>query len=553
MQKIYYDFSGGISDVSSELMAENELKYALNADVFRRGGLRKRRGTVRVNAVSYNSQVESVIEWVKKDGSTVLLAVIGGQLCSVNSDGSKSELQAVSSARLAYIIIQDKFYFIDNGEYYVYDGEGITLARPVIEIANVSGVFQVSEEIMGSNSGSIAVIDQIDDRGLGVSNVVGIFEQDETITGNTSGATATISYLEPGVDERNYLENIKKCKYIVRHPKSFRVFYTGNSDDVSAVYFSEPNDPTYVKETSVIYPTSNEGKAMGFKVLMDALMVFYRCGVWVWRGIDPTFDAIWEKLPTSQGTLSEETIQLTTDSLASLAPGGLFIMRPSIIGVPMNMESGTNFIQNVTQSKVSSIIGGITDREKASAVFDPANDVYLLAYCDDGTGRNNKVLVFDFKSGGFWQYDLEVNDFCRSFSGEILIASENYILKLSDQIDRDLRSDGLEYPVEFNILTKRYSLDVPFANKRLSRVYISFKNFGVLHEIEVELIVDGQLKKLFTITGEDSEDDLVVHKEKVSVVGNRFQLRFKNTQFSGIEIYGIGFDYEVVEKVGDRV
>ncbi len=553
MQKIYYDFTGGISDVSPEQIAENELEYAMNVEVSRRGGLKKRRGTVKLNPVSYGAQIERLIEWVKKDGLTILLAVIAGQLCRINPDGSKIDLHPVSSSRLAYIIVQDKFYFIDNNEFYVYDGDKVSLARPVIEIVNISGVFQVGEQIEGNTSGATAYIDQIDAGKLGVSQVVGIFEQDETITGKITGATAKISYIDPSVDERNNLSNIKKCKYIVRHPKSFRLFFCGNPDDVSAVYFSEPNDPTFVMETSVVYPTANEGSAMGFKVLMDALIVFYRYGAWVWRGVDPTYDAIWEKLPTSQGTLSEETIQLTTDSLTSLAPGGLFIMTPSIIGVPMNLEAGRNFIQNVTQNKVSSIIKRITHYDRTSAVYDSANEVYMLAYCDDDCGWNNKVLIFDFKTGGFWQYDLKVNNFCRCINGDILIASENYILKLSEQVDSDIHPDGLEYPIDFSILTKRYSLDVLFANKRLERVYVSFKNLGALHEIDAELIVDGQIKKQFMITGEDSSAGLVVHKEKVSVVGNRFQLRLRNTQLSDIEIYGIGFDYDVVQRVGDKV
>lgn len=558
--KIYGDFRGGINrDVSPELMGENELERALNVEIGASGGLRKRKGTEKFNNASYNAQVEQIIEWVRRDGTTILLAVVGDQLVRLQPDGTQVNLKQISTAKLPYVIVQDNLFFIDSNEYYVYDGNKITHARPKIELVNRNGAFQVGEKIKGTKivdqetvETGTAMIDLIEGEYLGVSDVLGKFELEDTITGETSGATATINYLEPGVDEENSLSDIKKCKFIIRHPKSFRVFFAGNPEDISAVYFSEYNDPVFVRGSSRVYPSTSEGRAMGFKMLMDALIVFYRYGAWVWRGVDPTSDAIWEKLPTSQGTVSEETIQLTTDSLTSLAPGGLFIMTPSIIGIPMNMEAGKNFIQNIAQNRVSNLLKQITYPTKATAVFDSENEVYLLAYCDDNSGRNNKVLMFDFKTGGFAVHSLRVNDFCVRQNGEILIAAENYILRLNHGYS-DIWSDGAEHPIEFDVLTKQFSLDMPFEHKKVERLTLSFRNFGAIHELLVQLIADGTVKKEFTIRGDSTISDLVIHREKVSVVGKRFQVRICNSQFSEVEIYAIGFEFSVVPTVGERL
>lgn len=619
--KIYYDFRGGLNtDVSPELMGENELERALNVEIGPTGGLRKRKGVEKINVNTYAGPVTQVIEWVRRDGSTVLLAVIGDGLFLLNSDGTTSLLMNVFAGKVPYVIVQDSMYILNNNEFYEYrGGQELMLARPKIElndtrlfqigekitgsllisnatidsiegeklvitiingnfekddvvkgqnsgatgtisevasdgitIVNRTGTFQIGENISTEETACNAIIDMIDGNYLGLSSIIGDWKEVTSVTGETSHAYGEVVYIDDGVNETNSLSDIKKCRYMIRHPKSFRVFFTGNPDDISAVYYSEYNNPTFVREYSRVYPSTSEGLAMGFKVIMDALLVFFRYGAWVWRGVDPTYDAIWEKLPTAQGTVAEESIQLTTSSLTSLAPGGLFLMTPSIIGVPMSMETGKNYIQNIAQNKVANLLKRITHPEKATAVFDSTNEVYWLAYCDDNTGRNNRVLTFDFKTGGFAIFDLKINDFCQCQNGDLLAGSENYILLLN-RGSSDIGTNGVEKVINFDVLTKQYHLDLPFTPKKIERVYVSFRNVGPLHEISVDVIADGQVKKSFVVTGTEGGSDLVVHREKVSITGNRFQIRIRNEQFSEVEIYGIGFDYTPTQTVGDKV
>src|SRR5690606_20485948 len=83
------------------------------------------------------------------------------------------------------------------------------------------------------------------------------------------------------------LDPIAKCRFLVRHPNSYRLFAAGNPEDPAAVYFSEPNAPDYWKPTSVLYPTTGDGPVQNIIAFGDALLVFYKHSVWAWRGIDP--------------------------------------------------------------------------------------------------------------------------------------------------------------------------------------------------------------------------------------------------------------------------
>src|SRR5690606_29207401 len=85
----YYDFRGGLNtDAALDNMMDNELVRADNVDLDERGGLTKRKGTVRLNAEHYGFQVEQLIEWPRDDGESWLLAVIGTNLCRIRDDQS---------------------------------------------------------------------------------------------------------------------------------------------------------------------------------------------------------------------------------------------------------------------------------------------------------------------------------------------------------------------------------------------------------------------------------------------------------------------------------
>lgn len=361
------------------------------------------------------------------------------------------------------------------------------------------------------------------------------------------------SPVTPNPDPSNNLSPIKRCKFAFWHSKSARIFFAGDSQEQPAVYYSEFNDPTFVQGTSVVYPTRADGPVKGLSVLMDAIIVGYRYSNWIWRGMDPKFDAVWERLPTSHGPLNGDCFTITTNSLSMVSEGGVFALSPSIIGIPMDTEVGANFISNIAKNRVLSVIKNITDKDRVRTIFDADTGLYMIAYCDDGTGRNNKLLVFDWDLKAFSRYEgIKINDFCQLQNGDILLATENYILRVNEDSTEDFGSDGVARIINFHIKTSKYNFGFPFQKKQISKIYIIFKNYGELHELNVNLYVDDILKHQFASKGDNSGTEIVTYVKKTTHVGNNFQLEITNTQYSKVELYAVGFEWKPVETVGDR-
>lgn len=129
----YYDFRGGLNtDAALDNMMDNELVRADNVDLDERGGLTKRKGTIRLNEEHYGFQVEQLIEWPRDDGESWLLAVIGTNLCWIRDDQSyQSEVLApVATDKVGHFFLQDKLYFVDGQSYRVFDGSAAPALGP---------------------------------------------------------------------------------------------------------------------------------------------------------------------------------------------------------------------------------------------------------------------------------------------------------------------------------------------------------------------------------------------------------------------------------------
>lgn len=359
-----------------------------------------------------------------------------------------------------------------------------------------------------------------------------------------------VEAVPPNSDTTNDLSKIRKCKFAIYHTPSMRIFFAGNSDDPSAVYYSEYNDPTFVKATSAIYPTRNQGPVVALEVIMDALIAFYNYSGQVWRGIDPAQDAIWEAFPTNHGPINADLTNLTTDSLSIVSKGGIMKLSPSIIGVPMDSEVGSKYIQNISKDKVNNILGKITNEEISKSIFDPDENKYYVSYCDDGTGSNNKLLVFDWERQSYSEYtNVNINDFCKLVDGGLMLAGDDYIGYFNDNYTDSLC--GSDNIINLNVLTPVYTFGRPIRNKLVSRIFVLYKNFGINSEIIIQLLVDGEVKQEFTAAGKDNQKEYLVLRKKTNWKGRDFQLRIKNSQYSPTEIYSIGFVYSDAETGGD--
>lgn len=495
----YFDFRGGLNtDAAIDNLADNELVQADNIDLLERGGITKRKGTMRLNPESYNAPVEQLIDWPRESGATELLAVVGDKLCAVSeSDWSLREIASVASRRVRHFVFQDRFYFVDGEQFRVYDGESVSVVKP-----------------------SQDAIDDID--------------------------------------------HIHRCRFIIRHPNSYRFFAAGDSQFVNAVYFSEPNDPGNWKKTSVLFPSTADGPVTGLAIFGDALLVFYPRAVWAWRGIDPAVDATWYRLPTGVGTRAPDSIALTPGTITFLAEDGIYAMSPAILGYNVVLEPVGDMIRNLAANKVQKLIRQIDNPELAVGLYDSINSRYMLAYTEPGDQRNTKILVYDWTVGGFTVYtNLQVNDFLLRRSGAVYIATHGYIVQMN------VGHSDSGVPIPMVAKTKQFNLDYPFHKKRILRLYMNFRQPEQgTSVVTMRLYVDGTLEneiqhsKVYDnfVWGVSEWGaiwgfrDQVTTRTAISASGHRVQVEFFNEQPDvPTTVYGLAFEFRPIRAKGMRL
>ena len=477
------------TDLTKFTLSPKELVTADNLEVMNRGGVKKRWGVTPLNSSSYSATVHQIIEWRREDGTLDILALIGSDLYKVSQ--SDGSLTQLQAVNADRI----PYYFL-NGNLYFID--------PGTEYYVYNG--------------------------------------------------SSVSAVTPNGDSSNDLSPIKKCTMAYYHTKSHRIFFAGNPDAKSAIYYSEPDDPTYVKGTSVLYPTRAEGNVLGIQVLMDAFVVGYNHGMWIWRGVTPGTDAVWEKLPTNHGPINPEAFALTTAALGMVSNEGIFAVLPSIIGVNMENQAGDQYIKNIAKDRVSNLMKDCTNPDKIRTVYHNKSSRFLIAYCDDGTGQNNKVLSFDFDTQGFSLYKgLSINDFCQTTDGKLYAAMDNYIVEFDEDSVEDLDSSGTTTVIDFKMKTPPYSLGNPFLRKKVHKIIVAYKNFGLIIDIKMSLYVDGEKVDEFTLSGDDSGTEIITHRQKTYYAGQKFSLEFENNQYTPVEIYGFGLLYTPADTGGSKV
>src|SRR5690606_38751558 len=144
-------------------------------------------------------------------------------------------------------------------------------------------------------------------------------------------------------------------------------------------------------------------------------------------------------------------------SMTFLGEGGLYAVSPVLLGLDVTIEPTEGVVRNLAKNKVERSIREMRDPSLAAGGFDARNQRYLLAYTDPDGGRNNQSLVFDWNLGAFTRYtSIAVNSFLYRLNGDLLAATNGYILKLGVG-DRDHHQ-----PITMDVLPKAYNLDFPF-------------------------------------------------------------------------------------------
>src|SRR5690606_27603654 len=152
------------------------------------------------------------------------------------------------------------------------------------------------------------------------------------------------------------LTPIRRCRFLVRHPNSYRIFAAGDPENASALYYSEPNEPGFFKKVSVLYPTTGDGPVQNIVAFGDALLVFYRHSVWTWRGLDPEEDARWLRRPPGVGTVAPSCCALTPGRLSSFGQSGIDALSPAVLDMNVTIEPTEGLIRNFAANKVEALL-----------------------------------------------------------------------------------------------------------------------------------------------------------------------------------------------------
>lgn len=513
----YNDFTGGENDTTpSDAMKDNELIKAQNVIVSNRGGFEQRDGTDKFNATSYGADVNQLIEWVMANGTTYLLALIGYDLCLIDEiTGDKTLLKTL------------EIPFVET-------------RKPHIAYFSYMDIFYFS---------------------------------DGTKYYQLSGTTVTevVADTDPTCD----LGPIKRCKYFMWHPASYRVFAAGDSENPTALYYSEPAKPNFFKATSKLYPTTSEGRITGLRVLLKSLLVSYQNTFRVWDGYD-IINAEWKLLPMPLGAISHDSMALTPNSITFYARDGIYGMSPSIMNDDVVMIAGKELYTNYTEGKKEKAIKSIVHRETAQAVFH--DNKFYLAYGDDSANsENNKVLMMDWGTKAFHTFTgWQVNCWLARIDGQLLFGSKNYIVKVDKTYLNDLNVETgeakaintyIECPdyklgnmsesfyikfvnrffvtaLQSDTITDMLDLSIDIYSDYYTRDYT--KNY--ITDLNESLVFGRTWGKIWGFSG------LITQYADINHRGFRFRPVFQTSSLNNkLYIYSIGFEFNIVEATGTSI
>lgn len=523
------DFTGGLNtDKTLRHLAQNELRIANNIDFSERGGI-KNRPSFEVYKTITNADIQFIFEWNMSNGNSILIAVLdNGDIIRTDTEEVIGNTSFISSG-FSYIVLQEYLYILDGNNYYRIDDELFNMeeVQPIDtsyyeyyaeEFEEVTAT-TYSLEFKNLQEGSETVQDSFGEEGEYDKDVDYTIDYDAgTLSPLSSGSmidnTIFVEYnhfIESDVD----LTNIKKCKYFTRHMKSNRFFAAGNPDEPSALYYSEMLEPNNFKGYSVVYPTTNDGAIIGLETLNDMLLVFFKNSIWVWRGIDPQRDAVWDKLPLKHGTYNKNSIALTSNTLTFVDLDNIYSL------------SSMNSTNNITENKISNVIKSVYNKENIMTMFVSKDNKYFLAYSET-SGANDKLLMGDWNIGAFSVWDnLDCNDIEYTLDGNLYLSHGDTIYRLTEDYIN---------PVTMKFRTGEFVLGNPYDDKLIRRLHVSLNK--VTGNSKIKLITDDETI-VYDITSRTQRFD--VEKRTVTL-----QVEFEDTSSEQLILYDIGIEYKPI-------
>lgn len=474
----YFDFTGGLNDtLTPDRMATKELEQADNIDLSVRGGFGYRAGTINTNEVSFNDDVMYLMEFPIKDGTIMELSVMKDKKLYETTGGIKRLIGQLASYDIDHVMYRNAIYILDGNEYYSYGLMDYTSELEGINIKTGNVVYNFPKST-GSGVEKHYYKAKSDMSSIDLKTAsYGDTSKWEDVTHSTFNVP---NVLKPVVDKDGEtdidLKPIRKCRTIEVHPKSHRIFVGGNPDDESCLYFSESGYPDHFKVTSRLYPTGGEGVVKSIKAIYQSILVGYSHGWWEYSGIDD-LDWKWLKLPIPYGISNNNVIELTPMSFMFLSNNGIIRVSIGTLDTNVVVYSEDTLVVNITDGRVEKVIGSIQNHRHTVATF--SDGKYYLAYSEEDSETNDKVLVYDSRQDNFVRYtDLKINHLLKKLDGHIYFGSKNYIMKFDKDVMNDVDENGNVIPIKFDVKTIRYGFGLPFNTKLFHRFFIS-ANQGV--------------------------------------------------------------------------
>ena len=600
------------------------LEQADNADINGLGGISKRRGSAKLNTVSYAATCKQVEEWLKSDGTVQLVAVIDTDFCAIaEADGAATVVQALDASADKVFCFPtitggaDKFYFGDAARYFVWDG---TLCEEVTP----PGTYELLEDLMtqyiahcAMGAGTHTAADVVNNNPVAIASTLvadmlaaavslkAKYNAHDVETGTYHPAPGTahqvaaanpttiatlITFLtelradfvahmadavaHAAADVTNVvtvanvtddLANVRKCHMAVYHTKSHRYFYA--SLDYSWVLYSEPDEPDNVKTLSILYPGQVEGNMVGLEIFGDAVVARFVHGGYVWRGVDPRTDVIWWPIPLKTGGFNPWDSAVVDGGLLFPGMGGIYELGMSLLGANVTVEESGDVVPNIAEKRVTSVIDAILNKDIICTVDDLGHGKTYIAYTDDTNSytKNVKVLVNHRRNGGgFTRYlGWQVNHWCLRKNGDLLYATENYIMKS----EQDTYNDN-GAAIHFKVKTKWINLGFLGFMKKLFVTTITSQQNDNTSTIDVTVTSDNGVDTVSKtgislnsgfiwgmIYGPVWVGASIITKWFDSILeAMRFQVTLENNVLNeSVDLYGLGFQFKVGKPSGERV
>lgn len=563
------DFTGGLNDtVSQDSLKPNELVKADNVMVFKSGGIETRPGTVALNSVSYAAEIDQDIQWPLSDGSYIHLVMKGSKLYLVNPmTGELTEKITLAKSVIGYIILDEKLFFVDGNNYYVYGFFKYTSASGTQTIALGDIIKNIGSSGGGTANHFYKAKAAHGSTNLGTENFSNTTKWEDVTFGIIPDDIRAVPPDGKGTVSGADLTNVKKCTMIEYHSPSNRVFFSGNPSDATAVYFSELSNQYAVLGSSKLTPSSSAGPVTGLQAFMSALLVSYKRSWMYWDGVSIGTDAKWRKIPLSAGCVNHWAKSITPYSMTFWGSDGIYVIYPGMLMEDVAVLATRELYTRVDENKVETAVKSMKNPQNVRLKYFDGN--LYMAYGTVQGQRNDSVLVLNWDLKSFVKFTgWQVNDWHVGDEEELWFASKNYILKVKDSAFNDVNVDtGAAKAIVAKAWTPPLKLGQAadaFIMKRLDMVFVAARQYETedfTSDIAVEISSDYVQTEQTALSGQAVINeslvwgrqfgliwgfiDLVIQKVLYGRVGFRHSVKIESNKIDNKWfVYSLGFLFD---------